>query len=120
MKGLIISLTAILPIFLLLSSCQKNIDASSGTIKITFRNTVNGSPLALNSQIYCNPFKKLATVKKGRTSEIIIEADLNTCCQNPNDIKIAVNPVITTPGVLAKKVADNYSKMFTIKDVTNF
>ncbi|MEO6230776.1 MAG: MbnP family protein [Ferruginibacter sp.] len=253
MKRLIIYLIALLPAFHLLSGCQKNIEASSGTVKITFRNTVNGSPLALNSQIYSNPFNetytvskfryyitnvslngpggvtlkennsyhlvdeavptslsfyfettensfsdlvftlgvdsarnnsgaqtdaldplndmfwtwnsgyvmakmegnspqstvvgnkieyhiggftgannvlktinlsfpsgKLATIKKGQTSEIIVEADLNTWWQNPNDIKIAVNPVITSPGVLAKKVADNYSKMFTIKDVTNF
>jgi hypothetical protein len=53
-------------------------------------------------------------------SEIIIEANLNEWWQNPNDIKIIDNPICTTPGVLAKKVADNYSKMFTVKDVINY
>ena len=58
-------------------------------------------------------------IKEGRTSEIFIEADLDKWWQGPNDLKITDNPVCTTPGELAKKFADNYSKMFTIKKVIN-
>ena len=58
-------------------------------------------------------------IKEGRTSEIVIEADFDKWWQGPNDLKITDNPVCTTPGELAKKMADNYSKMFTIKNVIN-
>lgn len=65
------------------------------------------------------PPGKLLNIQKGKTSEIIIEADINSWWQQPNDIKIAEHPVCSTPGPLAKKIADNYSKMFTIKEVIN-
>lgn len=65
------------------------------------------------------PAGLMLDVKEGRTSEIIIEADLDTWWQGPNDLKISDNPVCTTPGELAKKFADNYSKMFTIKNIIN-
>jgi hypothetical protein len=58
-------------------------------------------------------------LKQGQTSEITVEADFNKWWQIPNDVKIADMPVCTTPGELAKKVADNYSKMFTVTNVVN-
>lgn len=58
-------------------------------------------------------------VQEGKTSEIIIEADLDKWWQGLYDLKIADNPVCTTPGELAKKFADNYSKMFAIKNIIN-
>lgn len=65
------------------------------------------------------PAGKSLNIEKGKTSEIIIEADIDTWWQQPNDIKIADHAVCSTPGVLAKKIADNYSKMFRIKDIIN-
>jgi len=65
------------------------------------------------------PAGKTIVVKPGQTSEIIIEADFNKWWQSPNDIKIADMQICTTPGALAKKVADNYSKMFTVTEVVN-
>ncbi|MEP7256117.1 MAG: MbnP family protein [Ferruginibacter sp.] len=65
------------------------------------------------------PAGMVLDIKEGRTSEIVIEADLDKWWQGPNDLKITDNPVCTTPGELAKKMADNYSKMFTIKKVIN-
>jgi hypothetical protein len=65
------------------------------------------------------PAGKSLNIQQGKTSEIIIEADIDTWWQQPNDIKIAEHPVCSTPGPLAKKIADNYSKMFTIKEVVN-
>jgi hypothetical protein len=58
-------------------------------------------------------------IREGRTSELIIEADFDKWWQQPNDLKISDNPVCSTPGELAKKIADNYSKMFTIKNILN-
>jgi len=65
------------------------------------------------------PPGKQVIIKQGRTSEITLEANFNKWWQTPNDIKIADLPVCSTPGVLAKKIADNYSNMFTITDVVN-
>lgn len=62
---------------------------------------------------------KTLNIEQDKTSEIIIEADINTWWQQPNDIKIAAHPVCSTPGALAKKIADNYSKMFTVKNIIN-
>jgi len=56
-------------------------------------------------------------IKKDAVTEIIIEADINTWWQIPNDILIAQNPVCTNPGLLAKKIAANYCKMFSIKKI---
>jgi hypothetical protein len=65
------------------------------------------------------PAGKVLDIREGKTSEIVIETDFDKWWQTPNDIKITVDPVCTTPGALAKKIADNYSKMFTITDVIN-
>jgi hypothetical protein len=65
------------------------------------------------------PAGKSLNIQEGNTSEIIIEADIDTWWQQPNNITIAEHPVCSTPGPLAKKIADNYSKMFTVKDVVN-
>ena len=65
------------------------------------------------------PPGKSLTIQQGKTSEIIIEADIDKWWQQPNDIKISEHPVCATPGPLAKKIADNYSKMFSIKDIVN-
>ena len=65
------------------------------------------------------PDGKSLNIQEGKTSEIIIEADIDKCWQQPNDIKIAEHPVCSAPGPLAKKIADNYSKMFTVKDILN-
>ncbi len=63
-------------------------------------------------------FPVVINIKKDTVIEIVIEADINAWWQIPNDILIAQNPVCTNPGVLAKKIADNYSNMFSIKKVT--
>ncbi len=65
------------------------------------------------------PPGKMLNIQEGKTSEIMIEADIDTWWQQPNDIKIAEHAVCSSPGQLAKKIADNYSKMFSIKDVVN-
>jgi len=65
------------------------------------------------------PAGKTLIISEGKTSNVRLEADFNKWWQTPNDIKIVNLPVCTTPGALAKQVADNYSKMFTITDVVN-
>ncbi len=58
-------------------------------------------------------------ISEGKTTEIIIEADFNKWWQQPYDLKISEHPVCSSPGDLAKKIADNYSKMFTVTQVIN-
>lgn len=58
-------------------------------------------------------------IQSGKTTEIVIETDIDTWWQGPNDLKFADFPVSAMPGELSKKYADNYSKMFTVKSVTN-
>lgn len=65
------------------------------------------------------PAGKLATIQKGTTSEISIEANLNKLWNSPNLLSIAATPVCTTPGPQARKIADNYQGMFTLSDVVN-
>lgn len=71
-----------------------------------------------NISLNFSPGKALY-IQEGKTSEIIIEADIDTWWQQPYDLKITEHPVCTNPGPLAKKIADNYSKMFSIKEVIN-
>lgn len=65
------------------------------------------------------PFAQNLDLKAGKTSQMFVTCDANDWFYNPWDIKISVNPVITTPGELAKQVAENYSKMFTVDSVFN-
>jgi len=85
-----------------------------------FEYHIGGYGGANKVQRYCElrfPLGAIYDLKSGRRSEIIIDADVNTWFINPNDISIRLNPVCTTEGPLAKKIADNYSKMFNIRSV---
>lgn len=65
------------------------------------------------------PFKNNLDLKPGGESRLFIHCDANDWFYNTWDIKIADNPVVTSPGPLAKQVAENYWKMFTIDSVSN-
>lgn len=59
-------------------------------------------------------------IYKGKTTEIVIEADIDTWWQGSHDLMFSKNPVCTGPGELAGKFAENYSRMFRIKNITNY
>jgi hypothetical protein len=63
------------------------------------------------------PGNTLLQVQGGKTCEIIIAADINKLWQSDNDLKIAVTPATMTPGAVAIKIARNYSRMFSIKEL---
>ncbi len=65
------------------------------------------------------PGDGMLDIKEGKVSELVIEADIDKWWQGPNDIKIETNAVSMTPGPLAKKFADNYVKIFSVKQVVN-
>ncbi len=52
-------------------------------------------------------------------STITITANVNAWFNHPNDLHIAQVPVCMTPGDLSKKIADNYSKMFSLENIVN-
>jgi hypothetical protein len=59
----------------------------------------------------------LLNIQQNKTSEIIIEADVDKWFSN--NVNIATEAGIMTPGALSKKIADNYQTMFSIKQVIN-
>ncbi|GAB2828370.1 hypothetical protein GCM10027043_32540 [Ferruginibacter profundus] len=65
------------------------------------------------------PLPKTLHIEEGKHSQIIIMADLDKLWQGAADLKIATTPATMTPGILSRKIAGNYNRMFTIKDVLN-
>ncbi len=65
------------------------------------------------------PLGQDVTLQSGKSSEMIITANANTWFAGPNSLQIGVTPVCTTPGPLAKQIADNYAGMFTITGIVN-
>jgi len=64
------------------------------------------------------PYPTNLEMKAGKESVVYIACDANAWFFQPWDIKIADNPVITSPGLLATQVAENYSnKGFTVDSV---
>ena len=58
-------------------------------------------------------------ISAGKTTEVIIETDISKWWQLSNPVSIKETPICTTPGQLAKKIAVNYSRMFTIRSARN-
>lgn len=50
-------------------------------------------------------------------STITITANVNAWFNNPNELHIAQVPVCMIPGDLSKKIAANYSKMFSLVNI---
>lgn len=57
------------------------------------------------------------TVKRGKTTTIIINADIGKYWDAAYPVKINETPVCSVPGELAKKLANNFSTIFSIADV---
>ncbi len=60
---------------------------------------------------------QMLNVRSNKTSEIFIEADIDKWFSN--NINFTTEAAIMTPGVLSKKIVDNYINMFTITQVVN-
>ena len=92
--------------------------APSGTFEYHiggFRENEN----VIKKPILLFPFGDKLDLKPEKTSEIIIAANVNSWFYNPHDLKFNLNPTCTTPGTLAKQIAENYAKMFTVVSVKN-
>jgi hypothetical protein len=58
-------------------------------------------------------------LQPNKSSNMTITANVNAWFFNPNDIELSVSPVCTTPGPLARQIAENYLRMFTVTDFVN-
>lgn len=65
------------------------------------------------------PFGDFSEILPTSTSVITIRANANAWFYNPHDLKIADKPAVNMPGLDAANISENYSKMFTVIDVTN-
>lgn len=65
------------------------------------------------------PFGENVDMKSGKTTEVTITADVNDWFKNPHDINISTLSNIMTAGTGAMRIAENYSKMFTVTDILN-
>lgn len=59
------------------------------------------------------------SVAAGKTTTIIINADINKCWNAITPIKISAIPLCNTTGELAKQIAANCKEMFSIAEVIN-
>lgn len=57
-------------------------------------------------------------ITEGKETIITVETDLSKWWQTMDKITINENPVCTTPGLLAKRIAANYSNMFSIQSIS--
>jgi hypothetical protein len=63
-------------------------------------------------------FPQPIEVVKGKTSEIVLQADLAELFKTPHTISFIKNPVITTDGADAAMMADNYTDMFSLDHIS--
>jgi len=65
------------------------------------------------------PKDKSLLIRKGKTSTVIIDVDVDGFWNAGTAIRISGTPVCSLPGVLAKQIAANFSKLFRIKNIIN-
>lgn len=65
------------------------------------------------------PFGENVDMQPKKTTEMSITADAYDWFNSPHDIRISANPAVMTAGPLARQIADNYSKMFTVVEINN-
>ena len=79
----------------------------------------SGTNSVLNFLVLHFPTGKPLIIKKAKTSRVIITVDVNHFWDAGIAIKISETPVCNTPGILAKQIAGNFSKLFKVVDVIN-
>lgn len=60
------------------------------------------------------PSQQSVTLGKDGDTEVVIAADVYRWFKGVHDIRLDTNPVVMSPGPLAKKVAENYANMFSV------
>jgi hypothetical protein len=65
------------------------------------------------------PNNNMLVIQRGSNSIININAEIDYFWSGIVDVKIKVTPVCSAPGLMARQMAANFSKLFTISSVVN-
>ncbi len=76
-----------------------------------------GGYAGINNVIKTISIPSAYKILSGKTTKIIIETNLDKLWQGETDLKITETAMCTSPGPLAKKIANNYSDLFSIKTI---
>ena len=79
----------------------------------------SGAYSVLNYLMLSFPKEKILQVQKGKISTMIIDVEINKFWDAERKIKISDMPVCTSPGILAKQMAGNFSRLFSIAVIMN-
>jgi hypothetical protein len=79
----------------------------------------SGEYSVLNYLMLTFPKDKILQIRKGKISTVVINAAINKFWDAGILIKISDTPVCSSPGILAKQIAGNFSKLFSVADVIN-
>lgn len=79
----------------------------------------SGPNSVLNYLYFSFPENNPLIIKKGKTTTIIINMNVDGFWNAVTNIRITDTPVCTQPGAFAKQVAFNFSKLFTIAKIIN-
>lgn len=78
-----------------------------------------GENSVLNNIALPLPAGQLLKIKKGKTTVVMIDVNLDQLWQGNLALKISDTPVCSSPGLLARQIAGNFSKAFTVTAVVN-
>jgi hypothetical protein len=78
-----------------------------------------GTENVLRTPTLLFPFGQYSEIVTGKKSTIFINANINAWFYNPHELRIKDNPACTTPGLMAKDISENYSKMFVVTAIVN-
>jgi len=79
----------------------------------------SGSDNVLEKVGLAFPLNATVDFQKGRSTQMTITANANAWFDGANATSIAIAPVCTTPGTLARKIAANYSNMFEVINIVS-
>jgi len=78
-----------------------------------------GENSVLHHLTFALPGNKPLIIQNGKTSTLIIEADIAAFWDAATVIKISETPVCSLPGTLAKRIAANFYRLFKVATVIN-
>jgi hypothetical protein len=78
-----------------------------------------GTESVLRKPALLLPSGQFSEVVTNKKSTIFINANINAWFYNPHELRIKNNPACTTPGLMAKHISENYSRMFAVTSIVN-
>lgn len=79
----------------------------------------SGANSVLQQVVLPFPINNLLVIKRGSNSTLHINTEVNHFWRGVVDVKIKDTPVCSSPGLVAKQLAANFSSIFTVTSVVN-